>query len=155
MNIKLSLSGNRELDELLKGLPLQYTHKVMSEAHAAAAKPLIERAKMLSPYRTGNLERSLGTEKTTNLNKVSNIGEVIAGPRRSKRYKGQIAHIVEFGTNVRRNRKGANRGAVKKTPFMGPAFDQTKDIVERNIGNELSRKTIAFMKRVLGNKFVR
>ncbi|SFG10616.1 HK97 gp10 family phage protein [Sporolactobacillus nakayamae] len=35
--------------------------------------------------------------------------------------KGSHRHLVEYGTVSRRTKKGANRGAMPRMPFMGPA----------------------------------
>src|SRR5690606_40334487 len=52
----------------------------------------------------------------------------ISGPRRSRRYKGQHAHLVEFGTALR-SYKGANRGRMPARPFLRPSWERTKDKV--------------------------
>ena len=154
MSARISLTGVKEIDAVLKGLPLQMTHTILSQAHAAAAKPLVDKAKLLAPEGpTGNLVDSIGAEKTGSLAKVTNVGEVIAGPRRSRRHKGHVGHLVEYGTRSRTNKRGANRGRMMAKPFMAPAFNQTKDLVEKSIADNIGKKLAAFMRRSLGSKF--
>ena len=148
MSVKLSVTGVKEIDAVLKGLPRQLQDKVLASAHVEAAKPLVEKAKLLAPEGpTGNLVDSIGTER---LGKRGNeIGQVQAGPRRSGRHKGHVGHLVEYGTKFRKNRRGANRGVMRKKPFMEPAFRQTKGQVESSIGNAIGKKLLAFMKRTV------
>ncbi|MEB3210268.1 MAG: HK97-gp10 family putative phage morphogenesis protein [Leptolyngbyaceae bacterium] len=147
MSVKLSVTGVKEIDQVLKGLPRQLQDKVLAQAHADAAKPLVERAKNIVPKRKGNLRDSIGTEK---LGKRGNeIGQVQVGPRRSKRWLGHGALLVEFGTKKRATKKGANRGVMPKKPFMFPAFRQTKQLVEGRIAKAIGQKLYNFMKRTL------
>jgi HK97 gp10 family phage protein len=149
MSVKISVTGVKEIDAVLKGLPLQLNHKILGQAHADAAKPLVDRAKLLAPEGpTGNLVDSIGVEKTS-LAKATEVGAVTAGPRRGGRNRGYAAHLVEFGTRVRRNKKGANRGVMPKKPFMEPAFTATKSQVEGRIAESIGKKLIAFMKKTL------
>jgi HK97 gp10 family phage protein len=150
MSVKISVTGIAEIDKVLRGMPAQLSHTVLGQAHAAAAKPLVERAKLLAPEGpTGNLVDSIGAEKES-FSKVTQLGQVQAGPRRSRRHKGHVAHLVEYGTTVRANRKGANRGAMRKSPFMQRAFDQTKNLVEGSIAEQIGKKLSAYMRKTLG-----
>jgi hypothetical protein len=148
-NVKISLTGVREIDAVLKGLPLQLSHKILGQAHADAAKPLVDRAKLQAPDGpTGNLIDSIGVEKT-NIAKATEIGQVQAGPRRGGRNRGYVAHLVEYGTKPRKNKKGANRGVMKAKPFMRPSFELTKVDVEGRIATSIGKKLNAFMKKTL------
>lgn len=150
MSVKISVTGVKEIDAVLKGMPAQLSHTVLGQAHAAAAKPFVERAKLLAPEGpTGNLVDSIGVEKES-FARANQLGQVQAGPRRSRRYKGYVGHLVEYGTTVRANKKGANRGMMRKHPFMQPAFNQTKNLVESGIAENLGKKLTAFMKKTLG-----
>jgi len=148
MSIKLSVTGVKEIDKVLRGLPAQLQDKILAQAHADAAKPLVEKAKLLAPEGpTGNLVDSIGTEKLGKRGRE--IGQVQAGPRRSRRHKGYAGHLVEFGTKKRTNKRGANRGVMPKKAFMFPAFRQTKTVVENAIAGAIGKKLFAFMKRTL------
>jgi hypothetical protein len=149
MNVKLSVTGDKQIDRLFKAWPRDLQHQTLGTAHASAAKPLVEKAKLLAPEGpTGNLVDSIGLVKTP-VAKANNIGEVIVGPRRSRRFRGFAGHLVEFGTRPRRNKKGANRGVMPKTPFMQPAFIATSAAVINRISTELARKMYSTMKRYL------
>lgn len=145
----ISVTGVAEIDKVLKELPKQMTHTILGAAHAAAAKPLVEKAKLLAPEGpTGNLVDSIGTVKT-NIKKADKLGETKTGPQRSGRKKGFAGHLVEYGTRKRRTRKGANRGYMRPKPFMRPAFNQTKGIIERQIGSEIGKVMVRTMRRYL------
>lgn len=145
----MSVTGVREIDAVLRGLPLQLSHQILGQAHAAAAKPLIEREKLLAPEGpTGNLIDSIGAIKTP-IKKATAVGEVTVGPRRTRQYRGHHGHLVEFGTRPRKTRKGVYRGVMQKKPFAAPAFQQTQPVVIKNISTELARKLHSFMRRTI------
>lgn len=150
MKVHLSVTGHQQIDKVLRGLPAQVSHPILQAAHAAAAKALIEKEKLLAPEGPdGDLVDSIGAIKTP-FAKASVVGEVIVGPRRSRRYKGHHGHLVEFGTQPRTNKKGANRGTMPKKPFAAPAFRVTQPVVIGRISTEVGRKLYAYMKRVIG-----
>jgi HK97 gp10 family phage protein len=145
----ISITGVKEIDRVLKELPKQMTHQILGAAHAAAAKPLIEKAKLLAPEGpAGNLVDSIGVTKT-NIKKANKLGEVRGGPRRKGGFKGFAGHLVEFGTKVRRTRKGANRGLMRPKPFMRPAFTATKGQIEKDIALQIGRVMTRTMRRYL------
>lgn len=149
MNVKLSVTGVKEIDNVLRSMPKELTHQTLSAAHLSAAKPLIEKAKLLAPEGpTGNLVDSIGGVKTP-IKKANVIGEVRVGPRRSRQHRGHHGHLVEFGTKPRANKKGANRGVMPKKPFMEPAFMQTQTKVVSSIATEVGKKLNAVMKRYI------
>lgn len=149
MNIKISVTGAKEIDAVLKGMPLELSHKVLGQAHADASKPLVDRAKLLAPEgANGNLVDSIGSERE-NIKTANTIGQVNVGPRRGRRYKGQAAHLVEYGTKQRYNRKGAYRGIMSRKPFMKPAFESTKAEIQNRIATSLGKKLNAFMIKTL------
>ncbi len=145
--MKISLTGYKEIDDVLKGLPNQFNHRVMQAAHAEAAKPMIARIHLLAPVgNTGHLADSVGAVKLP-FSKAAVIGEVQVGPRRG-RYKGNAGHLVEFGTK-KRSYKGANRGIMPKHPFVEPGFLATQNQTIELINISLAQKTNAFIKRTL------
>lgn len=154
MNVKISVTGLQEIDNCIKQLPQAFQHSVLVSAHAAAAKPLVERMKLTAPEGpTGNLVDSIGIVRSS-LKKANVIGEVKVGPRRG-RYKGNHAHLVEYGTKARKLRgrgkykAGTERGVMPKHPFVKPAFAQTKGIVEKSISENLGKSVIRLMRRTL------
>lgn len=145
--IKYYLTGVKEIDAVLAGLPLQVDHKVLQAGNFEAAKLVVEAAKGLAPEGpTGNLVDSIGTVKPS-FSASEFIGETHTGPRRG-RFKGYAGHLVHDGTK-KRNYKGANRGTMPKNPFMEKAFERTKDRVEAIITQSIGKKLYAFMRRTI------
>ena|SRR5687767_15385093 len=148
--MELKLIGFKEVDAVLKGLPKQVNHKLFSQAHAQAAKVLVQKAKNLAPEGpNGNLVDSIGTVKM-NFSKASELGLTQTGPRRG-RYNGNVGHLVEYGTRARVNRHGASRGVMPKKPFMEPAWEQTKSQVIKSVNGFVGKALFNFMKRTIKN----
>jgi hypothetical protein len=145
----ISISGGKEIEAVLIGMPALFTHRVLQAAHADAAKPVVIKEHLLAPVgRTGKLADSIGIIKVP-FSRATVIGEVNVGPRRG-RFGGHAAHLVEFGTQ-KRSFRGANRGIMPKKPFAEPAFQQTQAEVQSRIAVALARKTLAFMRRTIKN----
>jgi len=143
MSVKISITGLKEIDDVLKGMPLILQDRVLKTAHADAAKPLTEAARALAPLgKTGNLKSSIGVERVS-MKKVDAIGLVQVGPRRRGGHKGFHGHLIEFGKT---NRDGSKTTA---TPFMEPAFMQTKTQVESGIAQSVGVKLAQFIKRTV------
>lgn len=147
--------GVKEIDNVLKELPLALNHKILGEANAAAAKPLIEAEKLSAPEGpTGNLVDSIGAVKVP-LKRANSLGEVHVGPRRHGGFKGYAGHLVEFGT-TKRAVKGAgqynsgNRGVMHKEPFIIPSWERTKAQVIGLIDTFIGVKLYQTMRRKLG-----
>lgn len=142
MSIKISVTGIKEIDQVVKGLPLLFQDRVLKNAHADAAKIGIEAAQQIVPVKTGTLRSSIGIERVS-LKRTDQVGLVQYGPRRSK--KGFHGHLIEYGKT--------NRDGTKTTPipFMENSFLQTKGRIEFNIADALGRKTAAFMRRTIKN----
>lgn len=150
MDVTVKLTGVKEIDNVLKGMPAQLNHRVLQAAHASALKVTIDQAKLLAPEGpTGNTIDSLGVIKPS-FARASDLGLVEGGPRRGK-YKGNTAHLSEYGTKSRATKKGANRGTMPKRPFMQPAWERTKDRVLSSVNNLIGAKLLAFMKRTIKN----
>jgi len=148
MDVKLRLTGHEDIDRVLRGLPLQVNHRVLQQAHASAAKELVDAEKLAAPEGpTGGLVDSIGVIKTP-IGKAGALGEINVGPRRG-RYKGYAAHLVEYGTSRRANRRGANRGIMPKKPFALRSWLKTKDRVQSSIAFHLSRALLRYMNRTI------
>jgi len=75
--------------------------------------------------RPGDLKRSIGTKS------ARKTPTVIAGPRRSKRFVGFYATMIEYGTVNRTTRSGVSRGRVTGINRIGRAAQSTKGVVMR------------------------
>lgn len=151
--LHLTLKGQKAILDALAALPKEMSHKVFSDAHAMAARPLVQKEKLLAPEGpTGHLVDSIAAQKFP-LKRANALGEVQIGARRG-RYKGYAAHLVEFGT-VERNVKGRGkyrsgyRGRARKKPFAAPAFQATKAEIEISIYKSLSRVINRTMRRYI------
>jgi hypothetical protein len=143
------VTGEKEIQEVFRGLPALFSHRILQAAHADAAKPLVYKEHFLAPVgKSGKTAESIGVTKPP-LSKAALVGEVHVGPRRGK-FGGNKAHFSEFGT-VKRSFRGANRGVMPKKPFAEPAFDQTIGEVMGRIEVAQARKTLAFIKRTIKN----
>lgn len=149
----MRLTGAKEIDQVLAGLPLQVADKVLQNSFSDAAKPLVQAAKSLAPKgKTGNLTESIGVTKEPAKTLVNRaVGQIQVGPRRKGKYKGFAGHLNEFGTTARETKSGANRGRMTPHKFMEPAFNQTKGALESRINDSIGRKLSAFMKRIIKN----
>lgn len=147
--MSVTLTGFKEIDSVIKGMPLFFSHKVLQSAAASAAKPLVTKEQLLAPEGpTGNLIDSIGVVKES-LAKTNELGSVIVGPRRRGKFRAFHAHLVEYGTRKRRTRRGANRGVMPAKPFVRPAFEATKANIISIYSTELGASLTRFMKRTL------
>lgn len=143
MSVKISLTGVKEIDACLKGMPLLLSDKVLSQAHTDAAFPLVAKAHMLAPIgKTGNLADSIGVIKV-GISRGGNIGQVSVGPRRGGGFKGFHGHLIEYGKT---NRNGTR---TQPKPFMQPAYETTKEEVENRIAENLGKRLNAFIKKTV------
>ncbi len=143
MSVTISITGVKEIDAVLRGMPLELSDRVLSQAHSDAAFPLVSAAHFLAPVgKTGNLADSIGIVKS-GIKRGGNVGEIIVGPRRGGAYKGYHGHLIEFGKT---NRNGTR---TQPKPFMAPAYEQTKNQVEGGIANAIGRRLTNYIKRTL------
>jgi HK97 gp10 family phage protein len=151
----IKVTGLKELDAVFNEMPKSMTHKVLGTAGANAAKPLVEKAKLLAPEGpTGNLVDSIGVEKES-FAKATEVGKVVAGPRRTRRYRGYAAHLVEKGTRQRyltgrgKYRRGTNRGVMPAKPFMEPAYQATRQQIVGLYSTEVGKVLLRTMRRYI------
>lgn len=157
----VTIKGNKELERTFKDLQKYLTHKDQGIINLDAAKPLIEKEKLLAPEGpTGNLVDSIGGIKVSQ-KKAVELGEVHVGPRLRRPYRGQVGHLVEFGTKKRvlkgkgKYPAGTSRGVMPAKPFVRPALAQTKDLVLSRVQNATAKRLVARMKKELGTAFIR
>lgn len=145
MSLKVSITGAKEIDAVLRGMPLLLADRVLAQAHTDAAFPLVSKAHLLAPVgKTGNLADSIGVVRA-GISRGGNVGQVSVGPRRGGAYRGYHGHLIEYGKT---NRDGTKTQA---KPFMAPAYESTKNEVEKGIADNIGKRLNAFMKRTLRN----
>lgn len=135
---KFEITGLKEIDEVLKGLPEKMTKQVLTGAYRKAAKPLLEEMQRLVPQYEGDLQDSLGmvAARTKDLEKAA----VYVGPRNrpANKYVGWRSHFAEFGT--------INHPA---QPFIRPAFDAKISEVKDSIKLDVAEVLLRTMKRTI------
>lgn len=144
----IRMTGLKEIDRVIKQLPHQLTHPILQQIHAEALKPFVTAAYFAAPLDSGRTAKSIGTIKPAR-KRVDVVGTVISGPRRGRRYGGHVAHLSEFGTVKRATKKGANRGAMKRKPFVEPSWNRTRRQVEERISLATGRVIYRFMRRTI------
>lgn len=143
----ISMTGYKEIDEVIKKLPSQLTHPILQSIHSKAVQPYVRAAYFAAPLLTGKTADSIGVVKP-NIRRAGSIGAVGAGPRRG-RFGGHVAHLSEFGTKPRKTKSGANRGVMPRKPFLAPAWDRTQNQVREGIKVATGQVIYSFMKRTI------
>ena len=150
----IKMTGFKEIDTVIKQLPHQLNHTILQQIHARAVRPYIKAAYFAAPLKTGGTAESIGVIRP-GVRRAGSVGLIIAGPRRSRRYKGHLAHLVEFGTKQRRlrgrgqYRSGANRGTMPRRPFLRPSWDRTQNRVLEGIRVATGQVIYNFIRRTI------
>jgi HK97 gp10 family phage protein len=137
--------GHKEIEDVLAALPQKFGAKVLNDTLKKSAKPLIEEAKNLVKKKSGELAKSIGSIPGRGKARGQQIS---VGPRRGGRYKGYHAHLVEYGTAMRKLDKPrlvtlngktvtiTHTGSMPARPFMRPAYDAKIGAVQEEIKKE-------------------
>ena len=141
-----AFKGGAELEAVLAGLPGKLGDQVLNKILRKAAGKGVRRARELSSNAdvTGETTRSIGVVS----NRAANT--VTFGPRRGNGFKGQTAHLLEYGTapHIIKAKPGkvlnfpggpaasvSHPGSAAQ-PFMRPAYDETKDEMLQSIKDQ-------------------
>lgn len=139
------MKGFQEIEKVLAALPDKLGPKVLTQTLRKAAKPLTDEAKRLVPVDSGELKKSIGVIAAKDF---GNYTGVYVGPRRGI-YAGHHAHLVEYGTVMRKLDKPilikiggklvtiTHTGTMPAKPFMRPAYDAKIGQVQEEVGKEL------------------
>jgi len=131
----------------LKKLSEKVQKRVVKGAIRASAKPIIQEAKALAPYKTGNLRKSIGVIKG------KDKGTVVTyhiSPRKGGKYDGFYGYWIELGHILRekgKKKKGKVIGHVAPRPFLRPAFENKgeesikafKEYMKKRLEKELAK----------------
>lgn len=145
-----NIAGGKELDELLRTLPLKIEKNIMRTALRAGAVVLLAEARANVPRKSNALYKSLRV--STRLRKGQVTASVKAGNR-----KAYYAYMVEFGTRAHTEdpagdatmvlggspRKVVNHPGATPRPFMRPAADTKFQEATRAITNALRARLTA------------
>lgn len=150
------IAGAREIDELLKKLPVRVAKRVVGNAMRAGGRVVQREAKLRAPVgieephpKYGKLRDNIRVktvaEKGTSAAVAVHIGAAFWG------------FFLEFGTGVRRLKKarvlsdgttvfGTEVGPMPARPFMRPAWDSSKaaalDRIAKGLGDGIQREAI-------------
>ncbi|MEX1040191.1 MAG: HK97-gp10 family putative phage morphogenesis protein [Pirellulaceae bacterium] len=125
---KLMVTGDKEIDAILTGLPARIQKAAMRKTMRPAMKIIEKEAKRLAPVETGDLKKSIKVKAMKRSRKHIGIHVIVSDGF----FKGDqfYAAFHEFGTK----RQDAE-------PFMRPAFD--------NKGKEARDKVLKDMPKIV------
>lgn len=152
---RMRLVGARELEANLRELPVHLRKGAVTRSLRKVAEPIAEDA-----ARRAETSRASGR----NISKITVSTTLSRRQRRKSRRPGAnerivyigvrpspIAHLIEFGTGPRFNRRGAYRGRMPALPFMRPAWDAGKmealDKFGQMLGAEIERTAARLARR--------
>ena len=137
------VEGTAELIAAMTALDFSRRNELY-EGLKKAAQPIVDSAQSKVNVRTGNLRASIGFIERRKKAYYKSV--VLIGARSYGGWKGNHAHLVEFGTLPRQLKNIKMRGknpdpeagyrgfvAPGKFAFMEPAFKQNEPIVRANI----------------------
>lgn len=130
-----SVYGAKELGEVLDALPKSLSDSVLRQTGKKALQPVVDEAKTIvarqSLGTTADLLNSIEVStvlKPSQKKANQKTGDVVVYAGASSP-KGNVAHLVEFGTGPRYHKDGSYAGIMKAEPFMRPAWDANKNKV--------------------------
>lgn len=140
----------RQLDGAKKSLRTKTVRSAMRKSVSVVNKQAKTNVVGQGIGDTGQLKRSLGVKvKVYPSGIVVGVVEPRGGfrvPTRSSRgaIRGyhdprRIAHLVERGTALRKNKRGQNRGAMRARPFLLPALAVSEGRIEKIFAEEIGK----------------
>lgn len=171
MSTEFIMRNQKEISNLLHQLPKGFDAKFLRRVLSSALTPTLNAARRNAPDRTGLTIKSLGKIQLKKAKFVS----MIIGPRVKGRFRATrkietnkgawYAHFAEFGTDgytVKKTRrfflggqfitikKGTFIPGQKAEPFMRPAYDSTRKIVEDRFFDSFIKKFNKEVNRLAG-----
>lgn len=127
--LKLRITGWKEIERALRQLPPKLERRTMSEAMRTAGTPIKQamRSALRGHKRTGDLRRSI-TSRVRRYGKGYVVG--VYGPSWPL---GAHAHLLERGTKERWTKHRAYRGRMPVIPFAKPAYESSKAEVQKRL----------------------
>lgn len=134
---QIKLEGLAAIEFALENTPKQLHRNVWRKILRRAARPVIEASRRRVMAYSSTVARSITINKWNS----DNMG-VLVGPKRSKKRDPWYAHFVEFGVSgigrFKKKGKVRYRPDQPARPFMRPAFDETKDVVQDVISTDVA-----------------
>lgn len=158
MKVNIQIEGLEELKQRTDNLSKRRMSGIVRNAVTFGATPIAQAARRLVPQDTRQLRKSLAKKvKSYGATAIAIVGVSKEGFKalvRSRKEKRMVlrnpvkyAHLVEKGHRIailgklsRKGRKGtgAAAGFVAPRPFIGPAYESTKDDVRRRIEQKIT-----------------
>lgn len=129
------VEGYQEFVKAVKTLDDKMKKREIVKIWRRVAKPTLTAAKQKVPVKSGRLKRSLGLVT----GKSKTYINVLVIARRKGQYRGNHAHLVEYGHIIRHPKTGRIIGHAPPQPFMRPAWDQTKTAATANTEKLLAK----------------
>lgn len=158
MDVEIKVDGLKEIEAQLLKLDVATAIKSLNGALMSASKPAFDRARQNASF-SNTFRGAIRRKKHRTLNKKKGKLHLTKGFRRadSNRATGvsiQVLfkkaphfHLIEFGTDERQTRKGANRGKIDKGRFMmtrafdGNAPDEALNIFKKRMRARIKKLT--------------
>lgn len=159
MKAWVQVEGLQELQSQLKRLPerikknelyriLRNVTGPVEEAMRSEVTKIELAAHAAGRDTTGNLYDAIGRIR----GKSKEYLNVQVAPRVKGKYRGYHAHLVNFGTKIRKTRKGYRRGAARENNFAQRAWDRTVNSVKPNFEAQVAKSMERMIKQNLTPK---
>ena len=139
------LLGDKELSKMFAQLPKQIKQdKIWNKLWRLVSKPLIKAAKSKTPYRTGQLNASIGYFRTKKSKKYHGayVGPRVRGAYASIGKTGFYGPFVEYGDEV----MFCGKGTGKAQKYMKPAWDATKNQMNKDMLRQAEKAMATLIK---------
>lgn len=130
--VAFDLNGLKEIDDLLKNLPLSVQAQLLRGINRKAAK--IVQLQMKAGTTVEGINIKIKADKY-------NKSGVLVGVENSDR--GFLARFLEYGTQIRSTKDGENRGSIQPNPFLKKAIDskanEVINFLQTNYATEINK----------------
>jgi hypothetical protein len=156
--VTVSLSGDKQIAELLASLPEKHIKPTLRKVLRAAAKPILTAAKLRSPRDSGAMRKAL-TIRAFKRTRKPRIGFWIGTTQRGSAYGGKAfyAWFVEKGFRIGKRSKTIKAAQnfsnkLKRNPLslrdrLGNALTQGQAMIQRDLDVKRVGKVLASDKR--------
>jgi hypothetical protein len=128
------IEGVNEVIKDLQRRPKLLKNGAVSKIIKSISAPMVAEVRANAPNETLRNAYGYITRKD---NKYPNT--VLIGPNYSLDGGGQLSHIFEYGTAVRKTKDGQGRGFIKAVPYIRPAFDKYKQQIATQVGEKITK----------------
>jgi HK97 gp10 family phage protein len=140
----IKIDGDKELLAKFKSLGRGFREDVLVAAVMAGAEIIQDEAIARAPVRSGNLRDNIVREPLKGRRDFGEVGvswrvrRGVSGIGQRSNHPAFYGVMVEKGTGPRSRKSGGSTGTMPEQPFLGPAYDATKDSAQRKVKEELS-----------------